>query len=35
MTALVTTILGASFVGSLHCVAMCGPLIGMSTGSGL
>jgi len=33
MTALVTTILGASLVGSLHCVAMCGPLIGLSTGA--
>lgn len=30
MTTLWLTILGASLAGSLHCVAMCGPLIGMS-----
>lgn len=33
MTALVATILAASLVGSLHCVAMCGPLVGLHGGS--
>lgn len=32
MTALWFTILGSSLAGSLHCVAMCGPLIGLSGG---
>jgi len=32
MMALWITILGSSFAGSLHCVAMCGPLIGLSAG---
>ncbi len=32
MTALWTTILLSSIVGSLHCVAMCGPLIGLHGG---
>jgi hypothetical protein len=33
MTALVATILTASLVGSLHCVAMCGPLVGLHGGA--
>lgn len=33
VTALLATTLGASLLGSLHCVAMCGPLIGMSAGA--
>jgi sulfite exporter TauE/SafE len=32
MIALWITILGSSLAGSLHCVAMCGPLIGLSAG---
>jgi hypothetical protein len=32
MIALWVTILGSSLAGSLHCVAMCGPLIGLSAG---
>jgi sulfite exporter TauE/SafE len=32
MIALWITILGSSLVGSLHCLAMCGPLIGLSGG---
>jgi uncharacterized protein len=32
MMALWITILGSSLAGSLHCVAMCGPLIGLSAG---
>jgi sulfite exporter TauE/SafE len=32
MIALWITILGSSLAGSLHCVAMCGPLIGLSGG---
>jgi hypothetical protein len=33
MTALVATILAASLVGSLHCVAMCGSLVGLHGGA--
>lgn len=33
MTALWTTILASSLAGSLHCVAMCGPLIGLHGGA--
>lgn len=32
MMTLWITILGSSLAGSLHCVAMCGPLIGLSAG---
>jgi sulfite exporter TauE/SafE len=32
MTALFATILASSLVGSLHCVAMCGPLVGLHGG---
>lgn len=32
MTALAPAVLIASFLGSLHCVAMCGPLIGLAGG---
>jgi len=32
MMTLWMTILGSSLAGSLHCVAMCGPLIGLSAG---
>ena len=33
MTALLGTILLSSFVGSVHCVAMCGPLVGLHGGA--
>ena len=33
MTALWATILGSSLAGSLHCVAMCGPLVGLHGGA--
>lgn len=33
MTALWTTILVSSLAGSLHCVAMCGPLVGLHGGA--
>jgi sulfite exporter TauE/SafE len=33
MTALVSTILLSSLVGSVHCIAMCGPLVGMHGGA--
>lgn len=33
MTALWTTILASSLAGSLHCVAMCGPLLGLHGGA--
>lgn len=33
MTALWTTILASSLAGSLHCVAMCGPLVGLHGGA--
>jgi sulfite exporter TauE/SafE len=33
MTALWATILASSLAGSLHCVAMCGPLVGLHGGS--
>ena len=32
MTALLSGVLVASLLGSLHCIAMCGPLIGLSSG---
>lgn len=33
MTALAATVLVSSLAGSLHCVAMCGPLVGMHGGA--
>ena len=33
MTALLGTILLSSFIGSVHCVAMCGPLVGLHGGA--
>lgn len=33
MSALATTVLISSLAGSLHCVAMCGPLVGMHGGA--
>lgn len=33
MTALATTVFLSSLAGSLHCVAMCGPLVGMHGGA--
>lgn len=33
MTALIATILASSLAGSLHCVAMCGPLVGLHGGA--
>lgn len=33
MTAMLPAILLASFVGSVHCVAMCGPLVGLHGGA--
>lgn len=33
MTALWATILASSLAGSLHCVAMCGPLVGLHAGA--
>jgi sulfite exporter TauE/SafE len=33
VTALLATILVSSLAGSLHCVAMCGPLVGLSGGA--
>jgi sulfite exporter TauE/SafE len=33
MTALLPTILLSSFIGSVHCIAMCGPLVGLHGGA--
>ena len=33
MTALWATIFASSLAGSLHCIAMCGPLVGLHTGA--
>ncbi len=33
MSALLPAILASSFVGSIHCVAMCGPLVGLHGGA--
>jgi len=33
VTALLLTVLASSFIGSLHCIGMCGPLVGFVAGA--